>query len=87
VTVDGASGPFSDWIDRSVPTNVRKNVNFYQTKRSSIGSHGGPNTAVDIKYTTVDNRLVTGTNVEHSTIDEITAADAAKAIQDELGYT
>jgi len=51
VTLDAANGTGSDKIDRTIPSNVKKNVNYYETNaknvplglKSLMSSKGGPN--------------------------------------------
>lgn len=68
-----------DLVDRKVPSNVKKNVNFYQTNfffnsswefKKGIFSRGNPNTARDPLQTTVLNSK--WNHLHHSTIDERT---------------
>ncbi|MDZ7897955.1 MAG: hypothetical protein U5N85_08000 [Arcicella sp.] len=68
-TIDAAKGPVSgglglDLVDREIPSNVEKNINFYQTNffsnnkgenRSGIFSRGNPNVAQDPTKTTIFN--------------------------------
>jgi hypothetical protein len=58
ITIDAATGPVTGLLTplgrRRVPACVRRNINYYQTKASTIGSHGGPNVAVDPAVTRID---------------------------------
>jgi hypothetical protein len=45
ITIDAASGLSSFSIDRNVAGCVRKNINFFQTSLSLMGSRGAPNGA------------------------------------------
>jgi len=65
MTVDAADGPISDDLDRSIPSNVQVNFNFFQTTPSGIGSHGGYNTGPGLIY----NFDFTG-SLNHSNIDD-----------------
>jgi hypothetical protein len=85
ITVDGAAGLASSFLDRTVPACVRHNLNFYQTTASRIGSHGGPNLAVDTGSTIVDNVDLTG-QATHGEMNEATNARALQAIRGVLGY-
>lgn len=92
VTIDAAAGPKTDKVDRTISSNVKKNINIYQTTESSVGSRGAPNIADDISKTQVVNNNYTGycagednTKVEHSTIDDITESRVVKDIVDALG--
>jgi hypothetical protein len=84
VTVDAASGPTSGSVNRSVPQCVRRNLNFYQTTSSRVGSHGGPNQAVDSNATVVQNFDLTG-DASHDSMDERTNDRVLDAIQGVLG--
>lgn len=79
VSVDGAAGPFSGMLDRSVPGIVRWNVNYFQTTPSPIRSHGGPNSLIDAGTTRLKNVNLTGKAV-HGTIDEYTSTACVSAI-------
>lgn len=86
VTVDVSSGPSSPVIDRTVPSCVRRNLNFYQTTPSSVRSRGAPNSA-SAAYpmdTRIENLDMTGQAV-HARIDEITNSRVREAIQGVLG--
>lgn len=72
VTVDAAAGPESSDVDRTVSSNVKKNLNYYQTTPSLIRSRGdrskkeegskNNNTIRNIDVSTITN--------EHGKIDE-----------------
>lgn len=92
ITIDAAKGPNSDEVDRTIPENVKENLNVYQTKKSSIGSRGGVNKREDgstkginnviaISYTDENGKKQT---VEHSTIDNATLQRAIKEILNKL---
>lgn len=73
ITIDPALGPYSQSLE--VPSNVKLNLNFYQTDESSINSRGFPNYAQDENKTDVVNMNQTGTVTEnpgdaHGQMDE-----------------
>ncbi len=82
VTVDAARGFESDEVDREVSDNVEKNVNYYQTTPSTIGSRGDANTAENIAKTKVENINLTAKDVNHGNIDEKTTEQAVNVITD-----
>ena len=43
VTVDAAASPESSKVDREISSNVKKNINYYQTNPSAIRSRGDKN--------------------------------------------
>jgi len=59
VTVDKADGTSSNKLCRTVPSNVDKNLNIYQTIPSWADSHGAPNSAARGSKTDVINVDVT----------------------------
>jgi hypothetical protein len=69
-TVDAAAGPETDEVDRTVGSNVRSNLNYYQTKASIVGSHGAANSAEDASKTKIYQAQLK--SVEHSKIDDFT---------------
>lgn len=80
ITIDAASGPSSDKVDRTISDNVEENLNVYQTSKSPIGSRGGKNKREDgstkgiknmiaISYTDENGKKKT---VEHNNIDNST---------------
>jgi len=74
-SIDAAAGPESENVNRSISSNVKINVNIYQTKSSGIfglvpGSYGGANTAKNPYRTTVNNLQLKA--VEHGGIDNFT---------------
>jgi hypothetical protein len=72
VTIDAADGPLSDTLDRSVPSNVSLNFNFFQTSPSfPFQSHGGYNTGTGL----ILNYNVSG-STNHGNIDEATMSTA-----------
>jgi hypothetical protein len=84
ITVDAASGPTSLVVNRTVPACVRRNLNFYQTIASRIGSRGWPNRAVSSSSTVIENVDLTG-QATHASMDEYTNARVLDAIQGVLG--
>ncbi|WP_083721725.1 DUF6443 domain-containing protein [[Flexibacter] sp. ATCC 35208] len=70
VTVDAAAGPESDNLDRTIPSNVDKNINIYQTNPSLVRSHGDKNKKEESSNTTVVNLDVTRFTNEHGKIDD-----------------
>lgn len=85
VTIDSALGPFNGPAvrDRTVPPNVKLNMNHYSTTpKSRIGSQGLPNWAEDSSKTEVRN--ISHTGPSHGQMDETTASQAVKYILDEI---
>lgn len=85
VTIDSALGPFNGPAvrDRTVPPNVKLNMNHYTTTpQSRIGSRGLPNWAEDSSKTEVRNIKHTGPS--HGQMDEKTSSQAVKYILDEI---
>jgi RHS repeat-associated protein len=73
-TVDAAAGPETDEVDRTIGSNVKSNLNYYQTKSSGpfglVGSHGAANSRDDgTKKGIFQTQLK---SVEHSNIDDFT---------------
>ncbi|GHN03212.1 hypothetical protein WSM22_47010 [Cytophagales bacterium WSM2-2] len=66
VTVDAADAWMSNYIDRTVSSNVSVNYNFFQTTPSSIKSHGDYNTGTGLIF----NYNLTSPNMTHGNIDE-----------------
>jgi RHS repeat-associated protein len=88
VTVDAADGPMMGMtVDRTIPSNVDLNENYYQTNGSIIMSEGYENAASDESATTVHNTDVTNLveNVTHGNMDEITMDVSIGHIFDALG--
>jgi RHS repeat-associated protein len=48
ITVDAAYGPRSGGIDRTIPSNVKNNYNYYQTTEGSNRSFGGENSRASL---------------------------------------
>jgi hypothetical protein len=90
LTVDAAKGPASATVDREVPDNVKRNVNFYQTRASTIGSRGDSNRASNRHTTEVANVNLTKelgkqNNVTHGNIDEVTKEANLELVRHALG--
>ena len=96
ITVDAAAAWETNEVDRKIPSNVKENINIFQTNASSVGSNGAENTAVDPSKTNITNSNYTGQytgkpgqpdykEVNHSTIDEISQDRVVDAIVNKLG--
>lgn len=73
ITIDVANGWWSNQIDRSVPSNVAINYNFYQTTPGSpLPSYGGPNSGSGLIF----NYDLTSPSINHSNIDSATMGTA-----------
>jgi len=71
ITVDAAAGPQNDEVDRTISSNVKTNINYFQTKASKVGSHGDKNKKEKGNdKTNVVNIDVTSITNEHGKIDE-----------------
>jgi len=95
-TIDGAKGPGSASkslgiptppnfkVDTTIPSNVRFNLNIYQTNRSNIGSRGFPNTGStstlikNIDLTSSVN--IKGDEILHDNIDEYTSGMITQSV-------
>jgi len=85
ITVDAAAAWETDEVDRTVSPNVKKNINIFQTKKSSVDSRGAANTAVDPKKTSVVNVDVSKIDgVEHGTIDDASQNTVVKRVVNTL---
>lgn len=81
LTVDAAKGPVSFAVNNDVTSNVRYNLNLYQTVSSSIGSHGAPNEGRGVKNVNLTGvKNPKGESVVHSNIDEYTLLYSAQVI-------
>ena len=73
VTVDVANGPWSGKMNRSVPGNVLKHINIFQTTPNFLlRSHGmaAYSTLIDkIENLNVTNQIIEGKKVNHSNIE------------------
>jgi hypothetical protein len=90
VTVDAAQGPLSGLTFRRVFPSARRNLNYYQGTGSSIGSHGGPNVAMDPNATEVVNldlsrRYAANPGAGHGQIDNDTIDYIVEAVEGVLG--
>jgi len=90
VTVDAASGPTSGISFRRVFPSVRRNLNYYQSTGSSVGSHGGASVAMDANATDVVNldmsrRYAANPAAGHGQIDNDTIDYVVEAVEIVLG--
>jgi len=76
VTVDVAAG--SEFVDRTVPSNVGLNRNYFQTAPSLRGSRGGPAIGRNVENISKDNAfgLVVAPNTRHGTMQDLTRGEA-----------
>jgi len=94
ITVDAADGIFSNDKPKVIPENVKKNINFYQSNRSLIGSKGSANIKkpsanteiknidkTDTKYKDLEGKYI---DIKHSNIDEATQNEVEKLIINEV---
>lgn len=91
ITVDAAQGPLSGVASRRVFPAARRNLNYYQTSGSGVGSHGGPNVAVDSNATEVinfdmTNRYARNPEAGHGQIDNDTIGSIVDEVQAALGH-
>jgi RHS repeat-associated protein len=84
VTIDAAAGPDTKRVNRTIPSNVKENVNVFQTNPSSIGSHGGENKKQENSNTTIVNVDLTRITNEHGKIDNVTLQAVIKTILQDL---
>lgn len=72
VTIDVAAGPESSNVDRTISSNVEKNINYYQTTPSLIRSRGDRNKKEDgdKNKNTIRNIDVSKITNEHGKIDD-----------------
>lgn len=81
LTVDPAKGYVSFSVNNDVTSNVKHNLNLYQTKKSLIGSKGGPNEGANVKNVDLTGaKNFKGEEVTHSNIDEYTLLYCAQVI-------
>lgn len=80
LTVDIANGPWSAGINRSVPSNVKKNINVYQSKpKPPLFSYGLPACSdhpvvidnIDLTGSKINNTIITHSNIEVLMTDEV----------------
>ncbi len=84
VTIDVAAGRGTSSLDRSVPDNVLRNQNFFQTAPSLNGSHGAPNVGKNVSNTNVDSRFgrtldfipFIGKTERHGAMQDVTRQEA-----------
>ncbi|HEX8575666.1 MAG TPA: hypothetical protein VF677_05170 [Flavobacterium sp.] len=82
ITIDAAKGPFSFSVNNDITSNVKRNLNIYQTHPSPIGSHGGYNEG-NGKIKNIDlskEKNSKGEPIVHSNIDEYTLLFIAQVI-------
>jgi RHS repeat-associated protein len=85
VTVDAAAGPETKNVNRTIPSNVKENLNVFQTNPSFIvGSHGGANKKEENSNTNIVNVDLTKITDEHGKIDEITLRGVVNQILKDL---
>ena len=84
VTVDAAAGPENGKVKRTVSSNVKTNVNLYQTNPSKIGSHGDANKKEEGSNTTVVNVDLTKITNEHGQIDKVALLAVVNQILNDL---
>lgn len=88
VTVDAAAGPATGSLDRSVPANVLRNRNYFQTTPSLNQSRGapalGPGPHEDINF---DNRFTNRVDKfnRHGAMEDATRTEAVNDMKKELG--
>lgn len=89
VTVDIANGPWSAGIDRSVPANVVKNINIYQSRpRPPLFSYGLPawsDQPVEIENIDLSGKKLNGRSVTHSNIEMLMVAPVIEWIKTAAG--
>lgn len=76
VTIDVADGPWSHKIDRTIPKNVRKNINVYQSiPNFPLRSYGAHTVAVSsdsiIENINLTGQKIRGIKVSHGTIEQL----------------
>lgn len=93
VTLDAANGNKSDKIDRNIPSNVKKNINYYQRnetdskiKNRYIASKGNINRAQNSNKTEIinidlTNDKINNVNINHYNIDQDCVPDICKEIK------
>lgn len=73
VTIDIANGPWSAALNRSLPQNVKKNINVYQqTPRPPLYSYGQPTYsqyATEIENIDTTGKTIKGYRINHSNIE------------------
>lgn len=88
VTVDEAAAWQTSEVDRSIPSNVEKNLNIYQTTPSifPVRSHGAENTAENPSQTRILNVNVTKF-AGHGDIDDLSEDVVVKRMVENLNTT
>ena len=80
VTIDIANGPWSHKINRSLPGNIKRNINVYQgTPSFPLGSYGLPNYTtenvvvdnIELTEKTINGQKVTHSNIEMLVLDDV----------------
>jgi hypothetical protein len=80
-TIDSAKGFVSFSVNNDVTTNVKHNLNIYQTKMSLIGSKGGPNEGANVKNVDLTGEKNSkGEYITHGNIDEYTLLYSVQVI-------
>ena len=72
VTVDVANGPWSDKINRTIPENVERNINIFQSRPNILRSCGAPTHGsghTTIKNIDLTDKILKEENVSHSNIE------------------
>jgi RHS repeat-associated protein len=74
ITVDQASGPGTSLEDRTLPKNVKCNINFYQNNFNKINSHGGENTGINrvVNVNLTEAKNSKNQAINHGNIDNYT---------------
>ncbi len=73
ITIDAAKGPVSFAVNNDVTSNVKENLNVFQTTPSPILSYGSANEGSNVKNIDLtDEKNSKGEKIVHSNIDEYT---------------
>ena len=88
VTIDAANGWGSDKVDRTISTNVKKNLNYYQNNpRLPLNSEGAANKGTEefqVENNDLSKTTYEGRQMNHTNIDDATLNDVYKAIKTTL---
>ncbi len=85
ITIDAAKGPVSFAVNNDVTSNVKENLNIYQTTPSRILSRGSTNEGHSVKNINLTNEKNSkGEEIVHSNIDEYTLLYSCQIILDAL---
>lgn len=88
VTIDAANGWGSDKVDRTISTNVKKNLNYYQNNpRLPLNSEGAANKGTEefqVENNDLSKTTYEGSQMNHTNIDDATLNDVYKAIKTTL---